>query len=340
MKLTLKQLAELAGVHRSTIDKVLHNREGVSDEVRARVQKIIDEVGYQPNVIGKALALQKNPLIIAVLLLKVDAVTEIRQGIDAAFNEFKNYGLQVEYFICSDNDITEQLHTLSLMEKKKISGIIISPIQEQAITKAINAMVDNGIPVVTVNTDLPESKRLCFIGQDAVQAGRTAGELMSEILGCKGQVAIITGSDQMQCTADRQKGFEKVIAERYPDIKIVEIIATFENPLVAFQKTLALIETVPSLDGVYVTCGNVSEVGRAVRIANREKDLKIICFDLYPNVVELVRSGVINFTIGQNLFFQGYQSLKVIFNRLFHNQMPEADFIRTPIDIRLRENLD
>jgi len=55
MRATLKQIAEMSGVHRSTVDKVLHGREGVSSEVRDRVQKIIDELGYQPNAIGKAL---------------------------------------------------------------------------------------------------------------------------------------------------------------------------------------------------------------------------------------------------------------------------------------------
>lgn len=49
MKVTIKEIAERAGVHRATVDKVLHNRVGVSDEVRMKVQRIIKEMGYTPN---------------------------------------------------------------------------------------------------------------------------------------------------------------------------------------------------------------------------------------------------------------------------------------------------
>ena len=80
MGVTIKQIAEMAGVHRSTVDKVLHKRPGVSDDVRKKVQKIIDENNYEANPIGKALKMQNRELRIAVLLLKVDALPYIREG--------------------------------------------------------------------------------------------------------------------------------------------------------------------------------------------------------------------------------------------------------------------
>ena len=271
MRATLKQIAEMSGVHRSTVDKVLHGREGVSPDVRTRVQKIIDELAYEPNAIGKALAQQKNPKVIAVLLLRVDAVKEIRSGIEEAYKELKSFGLRIDYYISRDNDYAEQLNTLNLLCQKKVDGLLISPIRHPEVVKAIDALVDQDIPVVTINTDVPESKRICFIGQDSIRAGRVAGELMGEILGGHGQVAMVTSSSQLMCSVERQAGFETVIQERYPEIKIAETIETFEEALVAFQKTVNLINTVKDLDGIFITCGNVSEVGRAVRMLNQEK---------------------------------------------------------------------
>jgi LacI family transcriptional regulator len=340
MRATLKQIAEMSGVHRSTVDKVLHNREGVSIEVRGRVQKIIDELDYEPNAIGKALARQKNPLVIAILLLKVNAVEEIKAGIELAYGELKSFGIKLEYYINNEHDYSEQLATIQLLAKKNIAGLVISPIRHAAIIKAINDLVDLGIPVVTINTDIPESKRMCYIGQDSVRAGRVAGELMGEILGSRGKVAVINGSEHMLCNVERQKGFEKVLAESFPNIQIVETIETHEQALEAFQKTLALIKKNKDLDGIFITCGNVSEVGRAVRLMNKDKKIKIISFDLYAEIIELVKSEVINFTIGQNLPAQGYRSLKVIFEKLFYNQTPESSFVRTAIDLRLKENID
>jgi LacI family transcriptional regulator len=340
MRATLKQIAEMSGVHRSTVDKVLHGREGVSSEVRDRVQKIIDELGYQPNAIGKALAQQKNPKVIAVLLLRVDALKEIRAGIESAYEEHKNFGLKLEYFISREDDSVEQLSYLTMLSKRKIDGLLIMPIDHTDIIKAINALTENKVPVITINTDLPESKRICFVGQDSVKAGRVAGELMGEIIGSKGRVALITSSERMLCSVERQKGFEQVVRDRYPDIKIVDTLETYEEALVAFQKTINLLNTHKDLDGIYVTCGNVSEVGRAVRMLNCEKYIKIISFDLYPEIAQLVHSGIINFTIGQNLPDQGYRGLKVLFDLVFANKAPTSTFIRTTIDIRMRENID
>ncbi len=339
MRATLKQIAEMSGVHRSTVDKVLHGREGVSDEVRDRVQKIIDELGYQPNVIGKALAQQKNPKVIAVLLLRVDAINEIRTGIEAAYADFRNFGLRIDYYVSRENDHTEQLNTLNLIQSKKIDGLLISPIRHPDIIKAIDALADKGVPVVTINTDVPESKRVCFVGQDAVQAGRVAGNLMGEILGGRGKVAIVTGSAHIFCTVERYQGFTALIHERYPQIEIVDILETHEEALTAFQKTVNLVNTVDDLAGIYVTCGNVREVGRAVRMLNKASKIKIISFDLYPEVVKLVEENIVDFTIGQNLEAQGFRSLKVLFDLIFFNKAPATSFIRTAIDIRLRENV-
>ncbi|VBB05750.1 Hypothetical protein LUCI_0961 [Lucifera butyrica] len=339
MKVTLKQIAEIAGVHRATVDKVLHDRDGVSDEVRKKVKKIINELGYRPNIIGKALACQNKPLVIAVVLLKVDALEEIKAGIEEAYGELKNFGLEIEYYL-TNNFAAEQVNAINLLKDKKIAGVIISPLNDVSIKNAINELIDKGIAVVTINSDIPESQRLCFVGQDMMMAGRVAGKLMGEILNGEGKVAVITGSHNLLCSSERKNAFETVITDSYPGIEIIETIETYEQRIVAFQKTLSLLETVNDLNGIYITCGSVNEVGKAVRLMNKTKEIKIISFDLYPEIVELVKEGVINFTIGQDLFGQGYKSTKVLFEYLFFNKSPEAEHIKTAIDIRLKENID
>ncbi|MBQ9062964.1 MAG: LacI family DNA-binding transcriptional regulator, partial [Eubacterium sp.] len=81
MRVTLKQIAEKAGVHISTVDKVLHDRPGVSDAVRAYVQQIIDELGYRPSRAGRTLQRMGKEYHIVVLLLNVDAKPYIMEGI-------------------------------------------------------------------------------------------------------------------------------------------------------------------------------------------------------------------------------------------------------------------
>ena len=80
MKVTMKEIAERAGVHPSTVDKVVHHRVGVSDEVRARVQTIINELGYTPNPSGRVLQRQGKVYRISAILVEVDALPYLKKG--------------------------------------------------------------------------------------------------------------------------------------------------------------------------------------------------------------------------------------------------------------------
>ena len=82
MKVTMKEIAERAGVHPSTVDKVVHHRVGVSDEVRARVQTIINELGYTPNPSGRVLQRQGKVYRISAILVEVDALPYLKKGIE------------------------------------------------------------------------------------------------------------------------------------------------------------------------------------------------------------------------------------------------------------------
>ena len=93
------------------------------------------------------------------------------------------------------------------------------------------------------------------------------------------------------------------------------------------------------MKGIYVTGGGVSGVGEALRTIGKHKAVKLICHDLVESTVSLMREGIIDFTIGQDPFYQGYQSVKVIFDYLFSEKNPESKFIQTKIDIRSRSNV-
>ena len=166
MGVTIKQIAEMAGVHRSTVDKVLHKRPGVSDSVRARVQKIIDECGYEANPIGKALQMQDKELKIKVILLEVDALEYLKKGIADAMKEYASFHIALEYVVTPYSEIAEQAAELQKCRDEKPDGIILSPINAPEIVEAIGGCKYAGIPVITINTDIKGSERLCFIGQN------------------------------------------------------------------------------------------------------------------------------------------------------------------------------
>ncbi len=339
MRVTIKQIAEIAGVARSTVDKVLNDRPGVSDEVRERVRRIADELGYEANIIGKALAFQNKPLTIAVVMPDIEFTRAARTGMEKAWQEYKAFGIRIEYYLTKDFDVAQQISTLEYLMQHQVAGIILRPADENELQDAVRKVVEQKIPVVTFNSDLNGSGRLCFVGQDLLKAGRVAGNLMAKLLNRKGKVAILTGSTTLSALELRQKGFTALLAERFPAVEIVEVVETQENTILTFQKTMDLLRRRPDLNGLYITGGPIAEVGKAVKLMGLAGQLKVVCFDLYPEVIDLLKEDVVDFTIGQDPVAQGYLPVQILFEYLFNNKKPETDFVPTTVEIRERESL-
>lgn len=342
MKITIKQIAEMAGVHRSTVDKVLHNREGVSEEVRQRIQKIIDEYDYKPNPIGQALKMQKKTIRIGIILLKVDAEETVRDGIRRELNSYQSFDIQTDYHSVLYPDIKGQLKLIHQMIEEKVDGIILSPINSEEIVNAINYCMSMKIPVVTVNSDIKGSQRFCFIGQDGSRAGRVAGRLMGEFLNGKGNVAVLTsdGDARQSFFFDkREGGFRGLLEKEYPKIHMLKSIRTDEDPGIIAAETEKLLYREKKLDGIFITCGGVKEVGRVLKEQNRE-DIKVICYEDYAEVLDLVEERVVDVTIATELKKQGGQALNVMMDYLVYEKKPSRKHLYTDIKIILRECIE
>lgn len=341
MRLTIRKIAEIANVSRGTVDKVLHNRPGVSDPVRERVKKVASALDYRPNIVGKALAAQQHPKTIGVIVAPDynPFVEDIKIGVQAARDEISDYGFHIDMRVLNTLDAEEQVNILDSFMEKKVDGIALFSIDSDKIRQKIDDMVSHGLPVVTYNSDIRNSRRICFVGQDHFKGGFVAGDLMSNILMDGSDVLIITSLLDLACHKNRIAGFKQAIQEFESGIHIIDIVENQDIKQLAFEQTLKYAEKYPSIKGIYVTGGGVSGVGEALRTVNKQRDIKIICHDLVDSTVELMRRGIIDFTIGQDPFFQGYQPVKVIFEYLLWGKAPERKFIQTKIDIRSRSTV-
>lgn len=340
---TIKQIAEIAGVHRSTVDKVLHDRPGVSPKVRARVQKIIDELDYHPNPLGQALKKKQNTFTLAAILRKVDAAEPIQQGIQRARMDYAGYDLNVRYEILPCSDAARQANTIDRFVADGVDGILLMPSDSSEVRAAISRAWQANIPVITVNTDVPNSPRSCFVGQNGYEAGRTAGCLMGEFLGGHGKVILIT--DQLKPESRdsvnylRDEGFRAVIQDDYPDICIAANIESREDPFLIFSQMMQCLENGQHIDGIYITCGGVSEVGRALRMAQTQKSMKIICFERYSDIIDMLQKRMITCTLDSELDLQGYQSIHLLMDQLLYGKKPETSYQYTKTRILVRENI-
>lgn len=342
MGVTLKEIAALAGVHRSTVDKVLHKRPGVSDEVRRRVQAVIDETGYRPNPVGRALQKQSAVIRLAAILLEVDARPFMERGIRKAVDALHMYNIQVDYHACAYGDVETQLEQIECAIRGQVDGIILSPLSADSVREAVNRAVAAGIPVVCTNTDIEGTGRLCYVGEDAAKASRIAGRIMGEFLGGAGEIAVITSTSAMRTGTYflkvRETGFQGYMAENFPGIHIVESVPSLENPAMTYQMTLELLRRQPELRGVYVVGGGVREVGRAIRETGCGGRLKVVCFEDYPEILELLRENIVTCTINSDTVRQGELPVRILIDYLMQDERP-AENVYIPGQMLVRECL-
>lgn len=342
MKITIKEIAEIAGVHRATVDKVLHNRVGVSDEVRQRIQKIIREVGYIPNPTGRALQKQGKTYQITAILVDVDAMPYLQQGIAQGIKKMAGFDIAIDYHITSFQDIDSQCSYLSKAIASKVDGILLSPSNSDRIRQAIQTAEKAGIPVVTINSDIEDSKRLCYVGHNGLQAGRIAGRMLGLFLNGTGEIGIVTSSINSEnnnfYVRAREQSFNEFITSHYPNISIVARIESYENKLITYQKTVELLANFPSLQGLYITCGGASEVGRALKDTGRDKQVKVLSFEDYPEILQLIQEDVIHCTFATNLQAQGENGLCALMEYLIFGTVPQPEQF-TEIKILVKESI-
>lgn len=341
MRVTMKEIAERAGVHQATVDKVVHNRVGVSDEVRARVQAIIDELGYKPNPTGRVLQRQGKKYRIYAILVDVDALPYLKNGIEQGLKEWAGFDIEVTHAVTGFQEAKRQSEYIDKAVLDKADGIILSPINADCVRRAIDRAVDAGIPVITTDSDIDGSRRTCCVSIDSAKASRIAGRLIGQFLNGQGKIAIISSAIETEnnnyYVRMREQGFTDFIRREYPEIEIVSCIESFEDPQITYRKTTELLKEQPELRGLYITCGGVAQVGRALIESGRADSIRVLCYEDYPEIVELIRQGVVDWTLGGEKAAQGSLPVKLIMDQLVFGRKPATDRIFTDARILIKE---
>nr|WP_302655956.1 LacI family DNA-binding transcriptional regulator [uncultured Agathobaculum sp.] len=337
----MKEIAERAGVHQATVDKVVHNRVGVSDEVRAKVQAIIDELGYKPNPTGRVLQRQGKKYRIYAILVDVDALPYLKNGIEQGLKEWAGFDIEVTHAVTGFQEAKRQSEYIDKAVLDKADGIILSPINADCVRRAIDRAVDAGIPVITTDSDIDGSRRTCCVSIDSAKASRIAGRLLGQFLNGQGKIAIISSAIETEnnnyYVRMREQGFTDFIRREYPEIEIVSCIESFEDPQITYRKTTELLKEQPELRGLYITCGGVAQVGRALIESGRADSIRVLCYEDYPEIVELIRQGVVDWTLGGEKAAQGSLPVKLIMDQLVFGRKPATDRIFTDTRILIKE---
>lgn len=338
---TIKEIADLAGVSRGTVDRVLNKRGSVNPQTAEKILEIAQALDYKPNRAGLVLAAQKKNLKLGVILFGEGNpfFDEVIDGIRHKEEELACYNCSVSIKRV-EVDTEQQIHAIDEFVAEGINGIAISPTNDVRLASKIDELFEQGIPVVSLNTDITACKRIAFVGSNYYQSGATAAGLMR--LMAKGEdvnVGIIAGSSEILCHTERIAGFKHAI-EHYDHINVVETIMNHDDDFVSYDMTSQLLKVHPEMNALFFAAGGVYGGCRSVIAQDRARDMTIITFDQVATTKELIEKDVISATICQEPFVQGSKPLDILFTYLATGELPEQEYNYTAVDIRIKENLD
>ncbi|HMK29140.1 MAG TPA: substrate-binding domain-containing protein [Terriglobales bacterium] len=193
---------------------------------------------------------------------------------------------------------------------KKPSGILISPADPQFMKADIDGAIAAGIPVLTIDSDSPASKRLVFIGTNNYQAGILGGEIAAKQLQGKGTVIVFTMPNQTNLE-DRLRGYRQVF-EKYPQLKIARVVDIKGDPRVAFDETQKVIDSKEKIDGFL--CLEALAGKEVATVLNNTKTTgrTVIAMDTDDATLDWVKKGVIAATIAQRPYTMGYFGMRML----------------------------
>ena len=228
------------------------------------------------------------------------------------------------------HDPQAELTELNNAVAAKAGGILISVADAAVLKPGIDAAVSAGIPVITVDSDAADSRRLYFIGTNNLEAGRLGGQRIVEKLGGKGNVVVFTFAGQPN-TEERLKGIKDVFST-HPDLKIVDVVDIKADPKTAFDKTQQyMAQTGPKEINAFICLDSasgkpVSDAVARVSGSNRV----VIAWDVSPDTLAAIKAGAIDATVVQKPYTMGYAGLKAL-DQIFHDvAVPSKDFSTDP----------
>jgi LacI family transcriptional regulator len=337
---TQKEVADSLGISRGTVDRALHNRKGVSEATKKTIVEKAKNLGYTPNRLASFLSTGRT-LNIAMITPADPLWKSVKEGARAFSAMMGDHVVNITWHETGVHDLKRETEILLKVMESGVDGIGIAPADPERLKDLIDRAMHRHIAVVTLNTDAPESRRICFVGQDPLLAGRIAGELMGKFLMGNGKVIAITAFRNVLAHKRRLDAFVEVIAEQYPGITVEKTFENHDSDDEAYEQIRGYLSQTADVSGIYLTSGiGPGGATRALVEAGLGGKVRVICFDFFPETVRLIKNGLVHATIGQDPFTQGYQTVKILYEHLIERKEPASRIVHTKTHIGLRENID
>ena len=339
MRPTVHDIAAEAGVSLATVDRVLNARPGVRQKTVDKVEAAVQRLGYVRDVTAANLAKRR---VYPLMFVIPEGPNSFMRGLEAEVraamqrSSVERTSIMIETVPPFDADAI--VRVLDATDPAQVTGVALVATDTDEVSAAVNRLIDRGVHVTTLVSDVRGSRRAHFCGIDNKAAGRTAAGLIGRFCsGRSGKVLVLAGSMNLSDHMDRASGFIAVLSSEFAGLEIVGPVETNDDAGKVRQAVTAALEAEPDIIGIYnLGAGNR---GLIEALAGRDhRKLTVVAHEVTQHSREALAEGVFDAVINQDCGHEVRSAIRVLKARA-DGLMPLSAQERIRIDIFLKDNL-
>jgi LacI family transcriptional regulator len=338
----IKDIALKAGVSIGTVDRVLHKRGEVSVDTKAKIQQIIDELDYRPNLLASSLASKKN-ILFATLMPKAVCADSYwikpQMGVDKAMGQIRAYGVKIQQFNFEMDDSSSFSAEAEKLLQSSPDGVMLAPWAKREALQLSQKLDERKIPYIFIDAALPEAHPISFVAQSSFDSGFLAAKLLDWGTPENSLIMLIHVARELDNAShlqQREKGFLRYFVEKNSSHRIVKLEVSGNGEEIEGRLGVLGINAC-DVKGLFVTNSKVHLAVDCFKSLCAEP--KIVGYDLIPQNIAMLKEGLIDFLICQKPELQGFNAIHLLFDFLVKKEKIKKENY-TSIDLITRENIN
>lgn len=346
--MTLIELAKQIGCSRATLDRVINNREGVSDERRKEILRKIEEYGYKPNLTGKMLSKQSRTsigIIVGLDMTPIDShvFSVIQEGMMECCKNLEQSGIKFIFKHLTNGSAEEHIELIHELVHEGVVGIAFSfRKRTKELYETIKSYSDRGIKFLPYFAASAENNNcMSFpyqLGTDQTREGYVAAGILGRYLKDGGKVALISGLEENVVHQERINSAKELLEREY---QAIELLPVYRN---AFPKETVeriwedLCVNHPDLRGIIVSCGFARDIMEFIARSGKKDQIFVVSYDFTNSAIRDLKAGRCDALIGVDLKRLGYKAILAIRELVFKDEV-DSETLYAPLEILFKESI-
>lgn len=329
----IADVAREAGVGTATVDRVLNDRDGVSEEMELRVRRAMEiVVARKPaRTDDRPRSLQRH---FEILLPKDnEAGTSFFARSSQELGQANRVAVTCSFV--EKMNPTALARKLDRMRTRGVSGIAFIALDHPAVSDAVARIIDEGIPVVCISSGLDGSSNVPVVGMDNRAAGRAAGFLMGQLVRRPGRVAVLWGGQLYRSHELREIGFRGILRAEFPELEVLDLVSGGDDSDGNHRQVDLMLKEYPDIVGIYSVGAGNHGVVEAIKEHGRSQEVMLFGHNLTATTRRYLMDGSMKAVIHQDL--KRTAQLTILTLLAQYNGKPFNES-RVPVELIMREN--